>query len=164
VERVDPNALGSLPAEKNALKSTRSTSEPAALTSQEKLVFDAALVATLRQLHDDLDAAVADAYGWPWPLADEEILERVVALNAARAAEEAQGTIRWLRPEYQKPLFARESQSSLALAPSKGPAAHPKSKIANRKSKIPWPKALADRVRVVETALAAEEKPRRRPT
>ena len=43
----------------------------------------------LRQLHDELDAAVFDAYGWPPALTDEEILERLVALNAERAAEEA---------------------------------------------------------------------------
>ena len=36
-------------------------------------------------------------------LTDEEILERLVALNAERAAEEAQGLVRWLRPEYQAP-------------------------------------------------------------
>lgn len=132
-----------------------------ALTAKEKLLHDQALVSTLRQLHDDLDAAVAAAYGWPWPLADAEILERVVALNAARAAEEARGSVRWLRPDYQKPLFAGEKQSTLGLAdePAAKPGASGKSKIANRKSKIPWPKTLAERVRAVETALAAEERP-----
>ena len=39
-------------------------------------------------MHDDLDAAVFEAYGWPPTLADDEILERLVALNAERAAEE----------------------------------------------------------------------------
>lgn len=34
---------------------------------------------------------------------DEAVLERLVALNAERAAEEARGLIRWLRPEYQNP-------------------------------------------------------------
>ena len=38
-------------------------------------------------------------------LPDAEILTRLVALNAARAAEEAAGTIRWLRPEYQEDRF-----------------------------------------------------------
>lgn len=32
-----------------------------------------------------------------------EILTRLVALNAERAAEEANGLVRWLRPEYQDP-------------------------------------------------------------
>lgn len=34
----------------------------------------------LKQIHDDLDAAVFDAYGWPKDLTDEQILERLVAL------------------------------------------------------------------------------------
>jgi hypothetical protein len=39
--------------------------------------------------HKKLDAAVAAAYGWPDDLTDEQILERLLALNLARAAEEA---------------------------------------------------------------------------
>ncbi len=42
--------------------------------------------------HDKLDAAVAAAYGWAWPLEDEGVLERLLALNLERAAEgDAQG-------------------------------------------------------------------------
>ena len=36
-------------------------------------------------LHKKLDAAVAGAYGWPAELSDEEILERLLALNLERA-------------------------------------------------------------------------------
>ncbi len=39
--------------------------------------------------HKQLDAAVAAAYGWPADLTDEQILEKLLALNLARAAEEA---------------------------------------------------------------------------
>jgi len=39
--------------------------------------------------HQRLDAAVAAAYGWPADLTDEQILERLLALNLERAAEEA---------------------------------------------------------------------------
>jgi type II restriction/modification system DNA methylase subunit YeeA len=35
--------------------------------------------------HKKLDAAVCDAYGWPHDLADEEVLERLLALNLERA-------------------------------------------------------------------------------
>jgi hypothetical protein len=82
------------------------------LTAKEKKIYDQGLVGILKQLHDELDAAVADAYGWPDLGAHslsgvegvrDEILTRLVALNAERAAEEAQGNIRWLRPEYQAP-------------------------------------------------------------
>ncbi len=44
-----------------------------------------------------------EAYGWPVTLSDEEILEQLVALNHQRAAEEAAGKSRWLRPEFQCP-------------------------------------------------------------
>jgi len=39
--------------------------------------------------HKKLDAAVAAAYAWPADLTDEQILERLLALNLERAAEEA---------------------------------------------------------------------------
>jgi hypothetical protein len=37
-----------------------------------------------------LDAAVAAAYGFPADLSDEQILEKLLALNLERAAEEAE--------------------------------------------------------------------------
>jgi type II restriction/modification system DNA methylase subunit YeeA len=43
--------------------------------------------AWLEHLHRELDRAVATAYGWEWPLADEEILRRLFELNQARAAQ-----------------------------------------------------------------------------
>lgn len=73
-----------------------------------------ALVSTLKQIHDELDAAVLDAYGWPHDITDEQILERLVALNAERAAEERNGLIRWLRPEYQAPEQAQPVQGAIA--------------------------------------------------
>jgi type II restriction/modification system DNA methylase subunit YeeA len=42
--------------------------------------------AWLDNLHRDLDIAVAAAYGWEWPLTDDEILRRLFELNQARAA------------------------------------------------------------------------------
>jgi hypothetical protein len=42
--------------------------------------------------HRKLDAAVAAAYGWPADLTDEQILEKLLALNLARAAEEAKAS------------------------------------------------------------------------
>ena len=40
----------------------------------------------LDHAHKRLDAAVFDAYGWPHDLSDEEVLTRLLALNAERAA------------------------------------------------------------------------------
>lgn len=45
--------------------------------------------AWLDMAHKTLDAAVADAYGWPHDLSDEQVLEKLFALNQARAAAEA---------------------------------------------------------------------------
>lgn len=67
-----------------------------------------ARAAIVAKLHDDLDAAVAAAYGWPANLAPSEIITRLVALNAERAAEEKAGHVRWLRPDYQIPRFAKD--------------------------------------------------------
>ena len=72
------------------------------------------------QLHDEIDAAVCDAYGWPHDLSDEEIVARVLALNLERAGEEAKGKIRWLRPEYQAPT-ASQSPSTDTLKPNASP-------------------------------------------
>lgn len=41
----------------------------------------------LEMIHDKLDAAVLDAYSWPHDLTDEEILERLLALNLERATK-----------------------------------------------------------------------------
>ncbi len=60
------------------------------------------LVLILKELHDRLDALVFRAYSWPAELSDEEVIGRLVTLNKERAAEEARGIVRWLRPAYQK--------------------------------------------------------------
>ena len=44
----------------------------------------------LDQAHRTLDAAVLDAYGWPHDVSDEEILERLLALNQERSKLRAQ--------------------------------------------------------------------------
>jgi hypothetical protein len=59
-------------------------------------------VLTLRDLHDRIDAAVVRAYGWEANADEASILAALVDLNANRVAEERQGLVRWLRPEYQQ--------------------------------------------------------------
>lgn len=122
-----------------------------ALTSKEREIHEQGLVSILKQIHDDLDAAVFDAYGWPATLSDEEILERLVALNHERAEEEKRGLIRWLRPEFQNPSGAKtETQGTLAEVGLETPAAKPAAKTA----KAAWPKKLAERVAIVRDLLA----------
>lgn len=127
-----------------------------ALDAEEKDLHDRALIATLRQLHDDLDAAVAEAYGWPWPMSDAEILERVVALNRERTAEEARGVIRWLRPDYQNPPGkAKAAQGRLDLGEGREVRGQ-KTEVRKKRTRQAWPKTLPEQVRAVETVLAAE--------
>jgi len=68
---------------------------------KDQKIHHAGLISVLKQIHDDLDTAVFAAYGWPPTLTDEQILERLVALNAERATEESHGLIRYLRPDFQ---------------------------------------------------------------
>jgi hypothetical protein len=59
-----------------------------------------------------LDVQAASAYRWPNDLTEEEILARLVALNGERMVEEANGKIRWLRPEFQVSKAARALKST----------------------------------------------------
>lgn len=92
----------------NVLEKIRAS---AALTPADEDVKQRGLVLILKELHDQIDAATAQAYGWPADLSDEQILERLVALNAERAREEAAGHVRWLRPDYQIPRFAKGAKA-----------------------------------------------------
>jgi hypothetical protein len=122
-----------------------------ALNAKEKQIHDAGLVSVLRQLHDDLDAAVFAAYGWPVSLTDAEILDRLVALNGERSKEEASGLVRWLRPAYQNPGGAQGQQGALAVGEA-GNGKHGKS--GKKMGKLAWPKTMAERVMAVSGALA----------
>ena len=78
----------------------RDPTEPP-LSTVERAIHDAGLASRILELHDQIDAATAEAYGWPTDLLAEDMFKRLVDLNAARAAQEAEGDIKWLRPEYQ---------------------------------------------------------------
>ncbi len=134
----------------NVLEKLRKNDE---LTDKDRVIHEQGLISVLKQIHDDLDAAVADAYGWDANLADEEILRRLVALNAERAEEEKRGLIRWLRPEFQNPGGASANQGHLGLTPAEQPA-QPK-----KADKLPWPKSLAEQAQAVRAALGAEAGP-----
>lgn len=73
------------------------------LTDKERKIHEDGLCSLLRQIHDELDVAVFDAYGWPADLDDEALLQKLVDLNAERADEERRGLVRWLRPDFQDP-------------------------------------------------------------
>ena len=140
------------------------------LNAKEQTINQQGLVSTLLADHDALDRAVFNAYGWddlakalvglpgattPLPdkpaaqaEAEEELLMRLVALNKQRAAEEAQGKVRWLRPDYQAPEEAAPAQTELqsTTAEASAPAAD--------KTKATWPKDLATQVTLLRDMLA----------
>ena len=106
-ERLDAQRKAAL-AENPSLTMTEIYNLRASIAKNEPVDRDRAAKARARivhELHSKLDAAVAAAYGWDVALAPAEIVARLVALNAARAAEEAEGIIRWLRPAHQHPAL-----------------------------------------------------------
>jgi hypothetical protein len=125
-----------------------------ALSAKDKTIHEKGLVSVLKQIHDDLDAAVAQAYGWPVDLTDEQILQRLVELNHERAEEERRGIVRWLRPEFQNPSGQSEQQGELAIKPGEKPA-----KAAAKAKKPPFPATLAEQAQAVRAALAATPGP-----
>jgi len=82
-------------------------------------------VLILNELHDRLDAAVAEAYGWRVDLTEAEILTRLVALNKQRVAEEARGKVKWLRPDYQIPRFGTAEEKLDLIGEMRDPTVAP---------------------------------------
>ena len=137
------------------------------LTPREKAIHDQGLVGVLKSLHDELDAAVLDAYGWSDLQGNPDtdaLLQRLVALNTRRAAQEKQACIRWLRPEFQnpgslalksgdhEPLATPRQQANLALEAV--------SEAGTEVSKIsPWPNTLPEQVRAVASVLSTTTAP-----
>ncbi|MFT7137173.1 MAG: hypothetical protein ACI80I_003184 [Akkermansiaceae bacterium] len=114
------------------------------IEGRDKDIYDQGLISILRDLHDQIDAAVADAYGWPVDLSDEDILLRLVALNKKRAEEEARGHIRWLRPEYQNPTGAEAAL---------GKTTDMDLGVVAKIEKAPWPKTMPEQIAAVREAL-----------
>ncbi|MBK8742166.1 MAG: hypothetical protein IPM02_22880 [Betaproteobacteria bacterium] len=155
-----------------------------ALNAKEKVIHQHGLVSVLKTLHDDLDRAVLDAYGWSdlAPLLevvngnavsgangtpatrddckralDDALLERLVALNAERAAEEQRGLIRWLRPEFQIPASG-QTQTGMKeqLEIDTGEEVTVATKAGERR---PWPATLPAQVKAVGEVLVATRVP-----
>jgi hypothetical protein len=117
-------------------------------SEEDRSIYEAGLVGVLRLLHDELDAAVFEAYGWSSTLGPEQILEKLVAMNAQRHAEEAGGLVRWLRPEFQAP-HALPTQATLG-------GLQPAEAAIVKLRKQPWPGTLTDQVRAVKDSLRAQ--------
>jgi len=120
------------------------------LTTKQRAIHDQGLITVLRQLHDELDAAVAAAYGWDAALADADILDRLVTLNRARADEEAHGLIRYLRPAYQQPHVVPASAGSAAVQSDLGLPSDLRPQTSDLSPEpLAWPDTLADQIALV---------------
>lgn len=126
------------------------------LTAKERTIHEQGLVSVLKQIHDDLDVAVFDAYGWPHNLSDEEILQGLVDLNHERAAEEKRGIIRWLRPDFQNPGGKPATQTKLDIGETE---VEPIKTTPAKLKKQAWPSALPDRFNAVRIAIAEHGAP-----
>jgi hypothetical protein len=160
------------------------------LTPAEKLTHENGLVSLLRTLHDELDAAVLQAYSWrdlgpePWgneqaqPAWTQSLLTRLVALNAQRAAEEQQGSIRWLRPPFQDPALRQQQtemllneellkhinrglEANLSHISSENLALTGSGSTSHTSSSTPqaWPATLPEQVKVVAQLLTSAPQP-----
>ena len=74
-----------------------------------------------------------------------------MALNAERVKEEKEGTIRWLRPDYQKASKAERKmiQDAFAFddpAPKKG-------KTTKAEAKATWPSGMLEQTQAVRTVI-----------
>jgi hypothetical protein len=114
------------------------------IEGKDREIYDQGLLGILRDIHDRIDAEVAAAYGWPADLPDAEILQRLVDLNHERAAEEARGLVRWLRPDYQNP--AGRTVSGKTAAMDLGPT--------EVTGTAPWPKSMQDQFAALLGVLA----------
>jgi hypothetical protein len=124
------------------------------LTKAEREVHELAACGTLRDLHDELDRAVAEAYGWSWPETPAVVLDRLVALHDQRIEEERGGNVRWLRPEYQIPRFGKATQTE-----TKGSETDDGSAVvgAATAARVPWPSDAIGQITAL-SALAATRK------
>jgi len=160
------------------------------LNDKDKDIHDKGLVTLLKQIHDDIDQAVYQAYGWTdlwqWqqdamcgtcydPETDmvtqleldantsiyevtqefrekyeQVLLQRLVDLNHERAAEEAQGKIRYLRPDFQNPEGTQTTQTEATLTPTAKKTATKQA----QKVKAKWPKTMPEQVTSIHSLIS----------
>ena len=121
-----------------------------ALTPDERKIHEVGACGLLKDRHDELDALVAEAYGWEWPLDRDIILDRLVALHDQRVEEENAGNVRWLRPDYQIPRLGKDLPAAgLGLV-----EAVPKAPKKTKRSA--WPPDVISQIGAVKRLLASE--------
>jgi restriction-modification enzyme MmeI-like protein len=140
----------------NVLEKLRAGTKPDELEKSARRIFDDGLVLIMKETHDKLDTAVAEAYGWSADLSDDEILAKLVALNKQRSEEEKRGLVRWLRPDYQIPRFAKGVDKQAAKEEGTQVTAE---LIAAVEQKPSFPSGAVEQTAAVFAALAAASEP-----
>jgi len=145
------------------------------LSASEKDIHEAGLVSVLKDIHDDIDRAVFEAYGFEdlagklvgrpgattpsvhkspaQEAAEEELLARLVALNLERHAEEKRGLVRWLRPEFQIPRLGHK------IAAPQGDRLFADTAIIEQAGKPKWPGDGLEQIRIVRDILVRAPSP-----
>lgn len=140
------------------------------MDDKDLAIHETGLISVLKEIHDDIDRAVFEAYGWsdlapalvgkpgattPSPhkkpeqeAAEAELLTRLVALNRERAAEEARGLVRWLRPDYQIPKLGKK------VARPQGEQVEAELAVVDRADAPKWPSDAFEQIRIVRDVLA----------
>ena len=147
------------------------------LSEKERDIHEAGLVSVLKEIHDDIDRAVFEAYGWaalipalvgkpgattPSPHktpeqeeSEEDLLSRLVALNRERVEEERRGSVRWLRPDYQIPKLGHKVKKPEAAEQIEADLAVPET----GDGKPAWPRDELGRIRIVRDMLGRATAP-----
>jgi hypothetical protein len=134
----------------NALEALRAAdSFGGVLKEKERDIVERGCVSLIRQYHHEIDVAVGEAYGWPANLSDEQVLERLVALNKERAAEEAKGKVRWLRPKFQAPGYVAPAEQQALALPEQEKAVEV----------LEWPSKLPEQVVAVSAVVERAGRP-----
>jgi hypothetical protein len=116
-----------------------------------RAVNDAPTESVLRPGWSGVQAATPMTRDEAKRLLDETLLDRLVALNAERAAEEKRGLIRWLRPEFQNPQGAGPAaQTEIESTDEAGAVIAPVAAAG----KQAWPKDLTEQIKAVASVLA----------
>jgi hypothetical protein len=116
------------------------------LTIKEHAIHRDGLLAVLKSLHDQLDALVVRAYGWAEMPSDSQVVTRLQALNAERALAETEGTIAWLREDYQRKVLPATVTGVTRAQREMAASAMP----------LPWPKEFPDQVALVRDLMLGE--------
>ncbi len=94
-----------------------------AIEGKDRELYDQGLIGILKDLHDQIDAAVAEAYGWPVDLSDEDLLFRLVALNRNAPKKRRRATSAGSAPSTRTPPAHRPARanrpSSMSASPSR---------------------------------------------